>query len=109
MTAAEAEKEEPKRRQIFADNYRTVVEHNTEADAGLHPYRLGVNEFADMTDEEFRQKYLGLLPPKPGNITTLNTVRDLKTTEIVPDSIDWREQHVVTPVKNQGSVVIENF
>ncbi|CAG2112208.1 unnamed protein product, partial [Medioppia subpectinata] len=40
---------ESKRRQIFADNYRRIRDHNKEADKGVHTYRLGVNQFTDMT------------------------------------------------------------
>ncbi|CAG2103382.1 unnamed protein product, partial [Medioppia subpectinata] len=38
------------RRDIFESTYRYVVAHNAEADQGLHTYRVGINQFADMTD-----------------------------------------------------------
>ena len=36
---------------IFADTVQLIQKHNAEADAGLHTFRLGVNQFSAMTDE----------------------------------------------------------
>ncbi|CAG2177045.1 unnamed protein product, partial [Oppiella nova] len=44
--------EESMRRQIFERNYEYITAHNAEADKGLHTFRMGVNQFADMTNEE---------------------------------------------------------
>ncbi len=30
-----------------------IERHNAEADQGLHTFRMGVNQYADMTGEEF--------------------------------------------------------
>ncbi|CAG2113047.1 unnamed protein product, partial [Medioppia subpectinata] len=51
--------DESKRRQIFADNYRRIRDHNKEADKGVHTYRLGVNQFTDMTQHEFTNGLCG--------------------------------------------------
>ena len=45
---------ELKHMQTYAANKAYIAKHNAEADAGLHTFRLGVNKYADMTNEEFR-------------------------------------------------------
>ena len=48
--------EEHFRRQVFADNLEYIKKQNAEFDAGRTKFRLGVNQFADLTNEEFRLK-----------------------------------------------------
>ncbi|CAF4448805.1 unnamed protein product, partial [Adineta steineri] len=38
---------------IWEKNLKLVEEHNLRADLGLHSYRLGMNQFSDLTNEEF--------------------------------------------------------
>ena len=45
---------ELKHMQTYAANKAYINKHNAAADAGLHKYRLGINKYADMTNEEFR-------------------------------------------------------
>ena len=45
---------ELKHMQTYAANKAYIKKHNAEADAGLHTYRLGINKYADMTNEDFR-------------------------------------------------------
>nr|CAD1827674.1 unnamed protein product [Ananas comosus var. bracteatus] len=54
-SAGEAEK----RFEVFRENLRFVEAHNG---AGSHSFRLGLNRFADLTNDEFRSLYLGLRP-----------------------------------------------
>lgn len=49
-----------KRRGAFERSLRLIREHNAEADA--HGFRLGVNEYADLDDAEFK----ALLGNRPG-------------------------------------------
>ena len=44
---------------IFVQNLKKIVEHNELFEKGLVTYELGVNEFSDMTFEEFSANYLG--------------------------------------------------
>ncbi|CAG2109469.1 unnamed protein product [Medioppia subpectinata] len=53
--------DEVKRRVIFANNYRVIRKHNLEADEGRHTYWLGVNQFTDMTEDDFHTKYSGFI------------------------------------------------
>ncbi|XP_060520860.1 cystein proteinase inhibitor protein salarin-like [Cylas formicarius] len=51
--------EEAKRFKIFKDNLAYIREHNKKFENGETTYVLGVNSFADLTDEEFRMRYTG--------------------------------------------------
>jgi len=93
--------EEALRKQIFADTYDMIVRHNKEADQGLHTYRLGVNQFSDITDEEYRQMLTLDVSALEGQQTYDKKPYSIKAQ--LPESVDWRTKNVVTAVKNQGS------
>merc|ERR1712224_312242 len=44
----------------FAENYMYIEAENAKG----HSYELGINEFADMTSDEFALTHLGLTPPE---------------------------------------------
>eukprot|EP01016_Furgasonia_blochmanni_P017734 TRINITY_DN2041_c0_g1_i1.p1 TRINITY_DN2041_c0_g1~~TRINITY_DN2041_c0_g1_i1.p1 ORF type:complete len:369 (-),score=94.42 TRINITY_DN2041_c0_g1_i1:876-1982(-) len=79
---------------VFKSNQRRLAQLQAE---NTGAYTLGLNKFADWTETEFREHYLGFVAPKNRNITfeTLDT-NDL------PQSVDWREQGAVQDVKDQG-------
>ncbi|XP_074028344.1 cystein proteinase inhibitor protein salarin [Leptinotarsa decemlineata] len=52
--------EETRRFEIFKNNLNKIREHNERYDAGEESYFMGINQFADLTDEEFRNQNLGL-------------------------------------------------
>lgn len=81
---------------IFRDNLNHIDERNKEETS----YWLGLNEFADLSHEEFKSKYLGLKPTRRQSNNGEFTYRDV---EALPKSVDWRKKGAVTPVKNQGS------
>jgi len=94
--------QDDKRYEIFKDNLKYIDEHNAAADAGVHSFRLGLNRFADLTNEEYRSTYLGTKPAgtRRGKVGDRYKVRE---GESLPDSIDWREKGAVAEVKDQGS------
>ncbi|KAG6515791.1 hypothetical protein ZIOFF_026221 [Zingiber officinale] len=91
------------RLEVFKENLRLVEEHNAAADRGVHAFRLGMNQFADLTNEEFRARFLGnfsrLRRSASGKISSRYRLRE---GDDLPDSIDWREKGAVVPVKDQG-------
>ncbi|KAL3065235.1 hypothetical protein OYC64_015416 [Pagothenia borchgrevinki] len=83
------------RLQIFTENKREIEHHN----AGNHSFTMGLNQFSDMTFEEFRKLFL-LTEPQNCSATTGG---HLSMAGPYPEFVDWRMKgNVVTPVKNQG-------
>merc|ERR1719208_657441 len=65
----------------------------------MHSYTLGVNEYADWSNEEYKQTLLGY---KQSNVTRQSALFMAPSNVNVPKSVDWRKEGYVTPVKNQG-------
>ncbi|KAJ6224290.1 hypothetical protein RDWZM_002835 [Blomia tropicalis] len=51
--------EEQYRREIFASNLEFITRHNREALAGRRTFTVGINNFTDITNEEFRRTMNG--------------------------------------------------
>jgi len=86
-------KDIPSRYQAFKQNYETIVNWKKEE----HTFNVGLTRFTDMTFDEFKREML--MDPQECSATYGN----YHATGNAPDSIDWRDKGVITPVKNQGS------
>ena len=62
------------------------------------PYKLGINRFADLSWEEFRTSRLGAAQ----NCSATLKGNHKLTSEVIPETKDWREEGIVSPVKDQG-------
>ncbi|XP_030547256.1 senescence-specific cysteine protease SAG12-like [Rhodamnia argentea] len=92
--------ETAKRYEIFKENVKRINAFNDGKDVG---YKLTVNKFADLTNEEFRASHTGYqsrptrvlssVDAKPFNYANFNAI---------PAALDWRTKKAVTSVKDQG-------
>ncbi|XP_074665108.1 procathepsin L-like isoform X1 [Strix aluco] len=90
---------EAARREVWEKNLWRIQQHNWEEAQGQHGFRLAMNHYGDLTDEEFNQLLNGFSPAwqeEPARLFQASAA--LKT----PAEVDWRAKGYVTPVKNQG-------
>ncbi|CAM0881696.1 unnamed protein product [Alopecurus aequalis] len=102
--------EKARRQEVFAANARHI---DTVNRAGNRTYTLGLNQFSDLTDDEFVERHLGYwhqlrhkeknTPAAAANVSKGAALKDVQLQYSVPDSVDWRAQGAVTEIKNQGS------
>lgn len=88
----ESEEEKKTRFQYFLANFEYVAGKG---------HGVGLNKFADMSNGEFKQVYLGRLERASGLKKRAGEKREAAC--LAPASVDWRRRGVVTGVKNQGS------
>jgi cathepsin L len=88
------------RRSIFDKELARIKSHNS----GGASYQIGVNQFSALTKKEkndFHGRSKGAKAQhKPKNLR--NLLKSVKHTDQLPASVDWRDEGIVTPVKDQG-------
>ena len=84
---------------IFRQNLKEILEHNSIIGKN---FTMGVNQFTDLSPEEFKADYANGLGLGVFGVEKTACKTYAPTGKVVPDSWDWREHGAVTPVKNQG-------
>ena len=82
---------------IFHDNLEFINEHND----GNHSYKLGINQYADWSNSEFKN-YVSSGSFGLGMKTTCPKAADVSGA--LPSSVDWRDKGIVNTPMQQGSV-----
>lgn len=87
-----------KRYAIFSSNLARIDRWNSVN----RSYVLGINEYGDLTQDEFRAKKFGLAQPFSRRSRDDGREARSLSRKDLPDEVDWTEKHCVTEVKNQG-------
>lgn len=86
--------------EVFRDNFRHIIAHNQGASEYGQNFTMAVNQFTDLTPEEFKAQYISGLQAKPlGSYGCKTFTSDASS---APSEWDWRSKGAVTPVKDQG-------
>ncbi|MBA0746704.1 hypothetical protein Gogos_009200, partial [Gossypium gossypioides] len=94
----ESKLEKEKRLNIFKDNLEYIESFNN---GGNRSFKLGLNEFADMTQDEFIATHTGY--KMPNNSTLFESTSFMyENYSNAPTNFDWRDKNAVTHIKNQG-------
>merc|ERR1711881_22476 len=101
---------EPRRLAIFKENLAFIERHNADYRAGKETHHVGINQFADLTNAEYRQQHLAQTQESVGiRLNYQCPVNFAASGNALPDSVDWRSTAnpkstvAVTSVKDQGS------
>lgn len=84
-------------------NWMETLEHVETHSRRQSSMQLGLGPFSDLTDEEFRERYLGQRSSNP----LLRAARDVGIegfryrNDAPPAEVDWRKAGIVGPIKNQ--------
>ncbi|KAK8629337.1 hypothetical protein V6N13_078181 [Hibiscus sabdariffa] len=85
-------------------NLKYILERNAHGRSNKGEYHVGLNKFADMSNEEFRKAYLSKVKKHITKWTTMSrNMRRKEQSCDAPSSLDWRNHGIVTGVKDQGS------
>jgi C1A family cysteine protease len=80
--------------QVFMDSLKYISENQGDT------YTLGVNQFADITNEEFRSTYLGYVANENQENENGNDFSNFQGS--IPTSVNWVEAGVVPAILNQA-------
>lgn len=80
---------------VFRQNLVTILTHNADLSQN---FTMGVNQFTDLTQDEFRDQYTGL----KAEVGSYGCKTFSSSALNAPSSIDWRSKNAVTSVKDQG-------
>ncbi|KAJ8770733.1 hypothetical protein K2173_021380 [Erythroxylum novogranatense] len=88
--------------EIFKNNLKFIDDHNSKNST----YKLGLNRFADLTNEEYRSTFLGTRTDAKRRVMKSKIPRNryvVNAGDKLPVSVDWRVKGAVSAVKDQGT------
>lgn len=88
---------------IFMDSLMEIAEHNDLFKAGKLSYHKDINEFSDITDDEFHShsRVSGYGSDNDENADEQKT-HQVPNNDGIPETVDWRALGAVTSVKRQN-------
>jgi len=82
---------------VFIENLYKIMKHNIDPS---HTYKLGINEYADLTLEEFTSTHIKHTIKQSSGCIDQNS--NVNSTIKFPPEVNWIVEGIVTPVKDQG-------
>ncbi|XP_048560291.1 senescence-specific cysteine protease SAG39-like [Triticum urartu] len=91
--------EKMRRFEVFKANVEFIETFNAQN----HKFWLGVNQFADITNDEFRTTNTNKgLKANPMRVLSTGFRYENLSFDALPATMDWRAKGAVTPIKDQG-------
>jgi len=91
--------EERLRFKVFSENVAAAEAHNAARGSGS--YTRGINQWSDLTQKEWEAAVLGGYKRMGPSKVTRSKTASYKTKDL-PANVDWRDEGVISAVKNQG-------
>ncbi|KAI3414814.1 uncharacterized protein J3R85_015854 [Psidium guajava] len=91
--------EKERRREIFEKNLQFIKDFIA---SGNRTFKVGINQFSDLTVDEFVRSHTGYLASKQPKSPKTASLSHQHPTEDAPDSIDWVKKGAVNQIKDQG-------
>ncbi|CAH1132857.1 unnamed protein product [Ceutorhynchus assimilis] len=100
----ETPEEETYRMAVYMKNWESILEHNKLYSLNISTYWMDMNEFGDLTDEEFRRYYLMSPELYDSEEAPSDSVPYFENPGLfpLPETVDWRALAAISEVKNQG-------
>ncbi|KAL3739926.1 hypothetical protein ACJRO7_021234 [Eucalyptus globulus] len=93
-------REKVKRYEIFLETLRFIEDFNYKA--ANRSYRVGLNQFSDLTTDEFVARYTGSRAGSNSSNSSATAAFKYQGSTHVPSSVNWVDRGVVNRIKYQG-------
>jgi len=90
--------EEAYRKTVFESNMKIIDEHNKGYKEGRYSWFMGINQFTDMTRDEFSKRN----NLRISNAPKTELVYEMKAKKVA-NAVDWRKKDIITGIKDQGN------
>ncbi|XP_055387365.1 cystein proteinase inhibitor protein salarin-like [Condylostylus longicornis] len=94
--------EEGLRKEIFRVNLEKINNHNKKYQNKEVTFEMGINQFTDLTTEEFKKQSGGIISNNRAGIRMASFATNITEKSAVPDEVDWYYHGFQTEVINQA-------
>uniref|UniRef100_A0A6P4F2L5 Uncharacterized protein LOC108044927 n=1 Tax=Drosophila rhopaloa TaxID=1041015 RepID=A0A6P4F2L5_DRORH len=83
----ESVSEVEKRRNIFCENWKKIQNHNVQFELGVESFKKGINQFSDLTFEEWKEKQKSIVEPE---FTNVEDTTDKSKVDSIKCDVAWK-------------------